>query len=380
MHKHWDIFCKIIDNFGDIGVCWRLARQLQAEHGLQVRLWIDDPAVAKQLIPSLNINLQTQVIQNISIDHWHADTVFSGDADVVIEAFSCGLPAAYLSKMRSNTVWINLEYLSAETWVDSFHAGNSKQGDLTRHFFFPGFTQATGGLLREHDIVTNNQLLASSKPLQHQFLDQLNLEDSDRLKISLFCYPHAPVHALLNAMASANQPIDCYVPASSILPIIAGFFGKDSIVAGEVLRHQNLNLYVLPFLSQADYDKLLAICDVNFVRGEDSWIRAIWAGKPFIWQPYLQSEETHITKLKAFLALFYDGFDNPRRQSSYDVHLAWVGNDISTEIWQHYLNNLAPLKALTLQQSNTLAAQADLATKLVIFSEKIIKNIVKNKV
>ncbi|MDP1597102.1 MAG: elongation factor P maturation arginine rhamnosyltransferase EarP [Methylotenera sp.] len=375
MHKHWDIFCKIIDNFGDIGVCWRLARQLQAEHALQVRLWIDDPVVAKQLIPSLNINLQTQVIQNISIDRWHADTVFNESAEVVIELFSGGLPAAYLSKMRPNTVWINLEYLSAETWVDSFHAGNSKRGDLTRYFFFPGFTPATGGLLREHDIVTNNQLLASSKPLQHQFLDQLNLEQhnrdhSNRLKISLFCYPHAPIHALLSAMANANQPTDCYVPASSILPIIAGFFGKNSIVAGEVLTHQNLNLYVLPFLSQADYDKLLAICDVNFVRGEDSWVRAIWAGKPFVWQPYLQTEQTHITKLKAFLALFYNKFDDINRQSTYDVHLAWVGNDISTGIWQDYLNNLATLKPLTLQQSHALATQADLATELVIFSEK----------
>ncbi|MDO9365513.1 MAG: elongation factor P maturation arginine rhamnosyltransferase EarP [Methylotenera sp.] len=380
MNKHWDIFCKIVDNFGDIGVCWRLARQLQAEHGLQVRLWIDDLTVAKQLIPTLDITLPTQVIQNISINFWPADTVFNESADVVIEAFSCGLPAAYLSKMRARTVWINLEYLSAETWVDSFHAGNSKQGDLTRHFFFPGFTPLTGGLLREHDIVTNNQLLASCRPLQHQFIDQLNLEHNNRLKISLFCYPHAPVHALLGAMANANQPTDCYVPAGSILPTIAGFFGKNSIVAGEILTHQNLNLHVLPFLSQADYDKLLVICDINFVRGEDSWVRAIWAGKPFIWQPYLQSEQTHITKLKAFLALFYDSFDNTSKQSSYDVHLAWVGNDISTDIWQHYLNNLASLKALTLQQSHTLATQADLATKLVIFSEKIIENIVKNKV
>jgi len=94
----------------------------------------------------------------------------------------------------------------------------------------------------------------------------------------------------------------------------------------------------------------------------------------------LQSEETHITKLKAFLALFYDSFNNSSRQSTYDVHLAWIGNDISTDIWQHYLNNLTSLKTLTLQQSNVLAAQADLATKLVIFSEKIIKNIVKNQV
>jgi hypothetical protein len=25
MQLHWDIFCRVIDNFGDIGVCWRLA-------------------------------------------------------------------------------------------------------------------------------------------------------------------------------------------------------------------------------------------------------------------------------------------------------------------------------------------------------------------
>lgn len=370
MNKRWDIFCKIVDNFGDIGVCWRLARQLQAEHDLQIRLWIDDLSAAKQLIPSLDTTLSTQVIQNIVITSWHAASIFNEPADVVIEAFSCELPAAYLSKMQANTVWINLEYLSAESWVEDFHAGNSKRNHLTRHFFFPGFTPATGGLLREHAVIANNQRLASNKLLQYQFLEQLNLEDNNHLKVSLFCYPYAPIHALLDAIAQSNQPIDCYVPASSILPNVASFFGKNSIVAGEVLTHKNLKLHVLPFLSQADYDKLLVICDINFVRGEDSWVRAIWAGKPFIWQPYLQTEQTHITKLKAFLALFYDKFDDINKQSTYDVHLAWVGNDISTGVWQHYLNNLATLKPLTLQQSHALATQADLATKLVIFSEK----------
>jgi uncharacterized repeat protein (TIGR03837 family) len=380
MNKHWDIFCKIVDNFGDIGVCWRLARQLQVEHHLQIRLWIDDLTIAKQLIPTLDTNLPTQVIQNISINFWQIDTVFNESADVVIEAFSCGLPATYLSKMQPDTVWINLEYLSAEAWVNSFHAGNSKQGNLTRHFFFPGFTPQTGGLLREHTIISSNQQLASEKALQHQFFEHLNLEHNNRLKVSLFCYPHAPIHDLLSAIANSNQPTDCYMPASSSLPAVARFFGKDTIVAGEKLTHQNLNLVVLPFLSQADYDKLLATCDINFVRGEDSWIRAIWAGKPFIWQPYLQSEDTHITKLKAFLALFYGCFDNISKQSTYDAHLAWAGENFSSDIWRHYLHNLTSMKTLTLQQMNTLATQTDLATKLVIFSENIIKNIIKNKV
>ncbi|MBY0444112.1 MAG: elongation factor P maturation arginine rhamnosyltransferase EarP, partial [Burkholderiales bacterium] len=37
----WDIFCRVIDNYGDIGVCWRLARQLSFEHGFAVRLMVD---------------------------------------------------------------------------------------------------------------------------------------------------------------------------------------------------------------------------------------------------------------------------------------------------------------------------------------------------
>lgn len=372
----WDIFCKIVDNFGDIGVCWRMARQLEAEHGLQICLWIDDLLVAKQLIPALDLTQKTQVIQNITIAAWHADTVFHTPAKVVIEAFSCELPPAYLATVHADTVWVNLEYLSAEHWVEDFHAGNSKRGKLTRHFFFPGFTSSTGGLLRERDIVTNNQELANNKETQEQFLQSLGLKNHSRLKVSLFCYPHAPVEQLLDAMANSNQPIDCYVPASSILPKVADYFGKNAVTTGEVLTNKNLHLHVLPFLSQTDYDKLLATCDINFVRGEDSWIRAIWAGKPFIWQPYFQSENTHIIKLNAFLDLFYSGCDEAAKKSTREAHAAWVSDCISTMAWQNYLNNIATLRTFTLQQTNELAAQTDLATKLVIFS----KNLLKNKV
>lgn len=370
----WDIFCKIVDNFGDIGVCWRLARQLQTEHGLQVRLWIDDLNIARQLIPALDITQQTQVIQNITIATWHSDTTFDQVADVVIEAFGCELPPTYLALMQTETGWVNLEYLSAEPWVEDFHARNSRRGNLTRHFFFPGFTKATGGLLREHDIVKNNQKIANDQQLQHDFFQRLKLKNSTSLKVSLFGYPHAPMHELLAAMTDSNQHIDCYVPASSILPKIAEFFGKHSIIAGEHLNYKNLNLYVLPFLSQADYDKLLAICDVNFVRGEDSWIRAVWAGKPFIWQPYWQTEDTHITKLNAFLDLFYPDCNEAAKQATYATHAAWTSDSMTTSVWQDYLNNLASLKTHALQQANSLALLPDLATNLVIFIEKLHQN------
>ena len=121
--KRWDIFCKIVDNFGDIGVCWRLARQLQLEHGLQIRLWIDDLSVAQKIIFSLNDKKTSQVCDGIKIEKWRAASDFSQAADVVIEAFACELPSAYLVAMaQQKSKWINLEYLSAENWVDDFHA------------------------------------------------------------------------------------------------------------------------------------------------------------------------------------------------------------------------------------------------------------------
>ncbi|HEU0231107.1 MAG TPA: elongation factor P maturation arginine rhamnosyltransferase EarP, partial [Burkholderiaceae bacterium] len=48
---------------------------------------------------------------------------------------------------------------------------------------------------------------------------------------------------------------------------------------------------------------LLWSSDLNLVRGEDSLVRAIWAGKPLIWHIYPQDENTHMDKLDAWLRL-----------------------------------------------------------------------------
>ena len=365
--KRWDIFCKVVDNFGDIGVCWRLARQLQSEHGLQIRLCIDDLGAAQKIISGLNIVESSQVCDEITILKWpSADKEFEADfskaAEVVIEAFACGLPSAYLAAMvQQQSKWVNLEYLSAEPWVADFHAKPSPQfflnsaNGLTRYFYFPGFTDATGGLIREHDIFGCHSDKSQS--------------DVDGLKISLFCYPHAPIHDLLTAMAESNQQINCYVPAGSILPQIADFFNEEAIGIGDYFTRDNLHVQILPFLSHADYDALLRDCDINFVRGEDSWVRAIWAGKPFIWQPYFQDENTHIKKLNAFLDLFYAGFNE--KQMVCKAHSAWVLGNMPIDTWQNYLNHLSAINAYTLQQTYRLANQPDLATKLVAFSNRL---------
>lgn len=353
MQKRWDIFCKVVDNFGDIGVCWRLAKQLQAEHGLQVRLWVDDWVAAQHLIPALN---STTRVEGINILHWHEAADFSQAADVVIEAFAGGLPTPYLTAMQARkSTWVNLDYLSAEAWVDEFHGKPSPQAyGLVRYFFFPGFTEKTGGLLREKKVTKNH--ISPEKQQDNKRKSELN--------VSLFCYPHAPIHELFKAMSQSNVPTICYVPQSTVLPKIAAYFNLTSLQIGDIVSDGDLKVQVLPFLSQDDYDKLLADCDVNFVRGEDSWVRAIWAAKPFIWQPYFQSEETHFTKLEAFLSIFYFQSD---LDAVHHLHHAWLKGEAMIRVWENYLSQLDIIAGHIIKQVNYYNKQQDLAEKLVFF-------------
>ena len=375
--QHWDIFCKVVDNYGDIGICWRLAQQLHIEHGLHIRLWVDDLDSAQKIIKNLNINLNQQVVDGIVILKWNgedkeAEGIFLHAANVVIEAFACGLPTAYLAAMaQQQSKWVNLEYLSAEAWVDDFHAKPSPKPDgLIRHFYFPGFTENTGGLIRTPDIFYKNQVLADDVQLQNDFWQSLRLTNHQYLKVSLFCYSFAPVQQLLSAMAQSVQPMHCYVSDSHIFDQVAPFFGQASIRAGQTLVRQNLTLHVLPFLSQADYDKLLAACDLNFVRGEDSWIRAIWAGKPFIWQPYIQDKNAHMVKLNAFLDLFYVNYD--KKYLPCKAHVYWSTEQLPNDVFAEYMQHLPAIKSYTQLQSAQLASQPDLAAKLVIFCNNLV--------
>ena len=371
LNQRWDIFCKIVDNFGDIGVCWRLAKQLRTEHSLHISLWIDDFAAAKKIIPSLHLAKNKQVCDEITLLKWDDTADFSEAAEVVIEAFSCELSPAYLAAMaQRQSKWINLEYLSAEPWIDDFHAQPSPQANgLIRHFYFPGFTIKTGGLIRESNALAchsdENRNLASLISLD----SKAQWNDTNSLKISLFCYPDAPVHNLFTALQANKNKVIVYVPVSGIVPKIADFFGQQSIEVGQQLTSNNLTVQVLPFLPQQGYDQLLRDCDLNFVRGEDSWIRAIWAAKPFIWLPYFQEENTHIVKLNAFLNRFYAEYE--QKQVVCEAHEYWAAGHASQAdslaVWQQYLNQLKLLQVHTQLQAVNLAKQPDLASQLVDF-------------
>ena len=362
--QRWDLFCKVIDNYGDIGVCWRLARQLRDEYALNVRLWVDDLGVAGRLINGLNPSLISQITNGVEVCLWGNDENFADTlpAEVVIEAFACELPQPYIQNMaQTKPTWLNLEYLSAEKWVDNFHAQQSihPSTGLKKTFFFPGFTGKTGGLLRERHLSSSRASFKAEEFWRHLSVTPVK----NSIKVSLFCYPHAPIESLLNHMSEGTKPVHCFVPNTTILPSVAEYFGKPVLSVGETVSHKQLTVTVLPFLSQDEYDHLLWACDLNFVRGEDSWIRALWAAKPFVWQTYPQDENLHLTKLQAFFDVYQPAM------CLTDFNQAWLGGQMNQPLWNQLLGELSILQKHAEKQTHEFKKQADLAANLVIFSK-----------
>jgi uncharacterized repeat protein (TIGR03837 family) len=350
-----DIFCNVIDNSGDIGVCWRLARQLANEHGLAVRLWVDDPASLAKLCPEADAGLERQQCRGVEVRHWtkkyfnsfpHGQTLSrpvghplppAGEglgereiADLVIEAFACKLPQSYIEAMAAlehKPVWINLEYLSAEDWVESHHKLPSPHPSLplTKYFFFPGFTPKTGGLLLERDLLARRDTFSNDVPMQQAFWRSVGMEmpASDTLKVSLFAYENGALHGLFDAWSDRPQSVLCLVPEGRILAQVGQYFGDDAPHAGSAYARGSLQVRVLPFVEQDRFDLLLWACDVNFVRGEDSFVRAQWAGKPLIWQIYPQHDEVHLKKLEAFLMLYGRQLGQPENAALQGMWMGW---------------------------------------------------------
>jgi uncharacterized repeat protein (TIGR03837 family) len=295
-----DIFCHVVDNYGDIGVCWRLACQLVKEPGWVVRLWIDDLHGLSKLFPRVNVALQQQHCSGIQVCRWQENFPLIQPADLVIETFACQLPATYVEAMavRSpQSIWINLEHLSAEEWVRGCHRLPSPHPALTinKYYFFPGFMRDTGGLLLEQNLLALRDDFQRDVRQQGMFWQSLEMElpGADVLKISLFGYENAALDSLLNVWAEGAEPVLCLVPEGRLLPRVAACFGVAQAKAGDEFLSGSLRLRILPFISQQQYDRLLWACDVNFVRGEDSFVRAQWAAKPMVWQIYPQHDLVH---------------------------------------------------------------------------------------
>ena len=312
--RSWDIFCQVIDNFGDIGVCWRLAADLAAR-GHQVRLWVDDASALHWMAP--------QGAAGVEVRLWTQPLALEGitPGDVLVEAFGCEVAPEFIAMYRQargaggrfgpkKPLWINLEYLSAEPYVERSHRMPSPVmagpgAGATKWFFYPGFTPATGGLLREPDLLQRQTAFDRSAWRQAHAADKVS---PSAPWVSLFCYEPPALGDALGQLAHATPPAHLLVTP-----------GRAAAAVRALPTPPALSITWLAPCPQPAFDHLLWACDLNLVRGEDSLVRALWAGQPLVWHIYPQHDNAHHDKLDAFL----DWLDAPPLLRRF--HRVWNG-------------------------------------------------------
>lgn len=339
----WDIFCQVIDNYGDIGVCWRLAVNL-AQRQQQVRLWVDDPSALQWLAPHGHCHVE--------VIHWHANTTPTCTAgDVLIESFGCNIGETMqrwwvAGKPIQDKRWINLEYLSAESYVARSHLLPSPimYGAATgwsKTFFYPGFNAQTGGLLRELDLLQRQAAFDTTAWLQQH---GINAQSNT---VSLFCYEPPALAAVLQQLTSQHTQV--LVTAGRAQAAVHAIETKN--IPPTPQHHK------LPFLPQTEFDHLLWAADCNLVRGEDSLVRALWAGKALVWNIYPQDDRAHHAKLEAFL----DWLDAPSDMRIYhQVYNGLSQQALPAMRWQAW-------QACVQQAREQLLQQPDLVSQLISF-------------
>ena len=359
-----DVFCRVIDNFGDAGVCWRLSRQLVNEHHLLVRLWIDRPETLAAFV--LTDSEDDGLVRNglIKICRLQEASFQAQPADIVIETFGCDVPIEFAERMTERippSLWVNLEYLSAEDWVEGCHALPSPHPHLpiTRWFFFPGFSQKTGGLLREQDLLKKRKKIQIDAQKMQELADQI-----DPIRVSIFCYDHPLVDALFDAFEqhheTTGRKTECLIFQSPLQRRANDWIATHPEHATSIV--------FLPWLTQDQFDEVLWNCDFNVVRGEDSFVRAQWAGRPFLWDIYPTEDDAHLVKMAAFLRHYREGWlETEAGKLLGKLWQPWVRREphALSEAWMQLIQVLPSLTTQAELWCDRLSSQSDLTTSLL---------------
>ena len=384
----WDIFCAVVDNYGDIGVTWRLAKQLSSEQSIAITLWVDDLKSFSHILPALDPDLLTQVHFGVTINQWSEPLAIAYQTgNVLIEAFACELPEQVktiliamhqTSKVNSNVakppLWLNLEYLSAESWVEGCHGLPSMQSSgLKKYFYFPGFSTKTGGLICENKLFEQRDAWQQKPKNRQDLFASLGLTDIKPYDnvVSVFSYETNALLALCETWQSGEQITHALFPKGRSLNSLQSILpcSIEQLSAGMQIKLGNLVIHILPMTDQEGYDKLLWSCDFNIVRGEDSFLRAQWAAKPFIWHIYPQEDDYHLIKLDAFMQLYCNNLPSELAKHWKALNLAFnkEQQEQTTIHWQKM--NLVDLSLLQHVKQWPIDAinDVDLVSRLVQF-------------
>ena len=361
MFDRIDIFCDVIDNFGDAGVTYRLARALKAELvDSDIRLFTNGLEAFSEIDRRIDHKLKDQICGGIRFSSYDILTPEFAEKyeipELVIEAFACHIPAAYYEKaLDSDCLIINLDHLSAEKWIEGVHLKESLTGrKAKKYFFMPGLTSASGG------IIPDRQLSDGEKAEKRKYFENLYGLESDSFLISVFTYEH-DFRQFFSDLKSIGKKVSL---------IVFGEKSQRSIGKAD-LEDDGIRIIYSDFLPQAEYDDLLKACDLNFVRGEDSWARACLSKKPFVWHAYHQKDNYQLVKVKAFLEYleeFYSDLEFFELYSSYMMKFNDRNGTAADESAGFMLQNAQTLERYNISLSEHLIKNCNLINNLLFFA------------
>ncbi|WP_371751642.1 elongation factor P maturation arginine rhamnosyltransferase EarP [Snodgrassella alvi] len=371
MAEAW-VFVRVIDNYGDAGVGWRLSCLLAEYLHMHVRLWIDDTDALNKLVPA------PEKQARITIEAWQGDAMMqqqlsaAADPVLVIETFGCELPPQVLERMRQRRpLWLNWEYLTAEDWAVGLHAMSSLQPNgLEKYFWFMGIDADSGGLLREPDYLAEREKFRQQPKLQQAFRQEygLPLQHTGQLWL-VFAYTSGQWAQWMAMWQQADTPVTLWLAGGQVIESLraAKLIAPEELQQeGDICELGNVTLVRIPFVPQAAFDRLLWLADAAIVRGEDSFVRALWAGLPFFWHIYRQDDDVHLQKLHSFWFKAMQGWPAELRQAftvlSDDLNGAGAVSSLKREQawqylcahWQSWVKSAAAWSEMLHRQDNAL--------------------------
>lgn len=383
MAEAW-VFVRVIDNYGDAGVGWRLSCLLAEYLHMHVRLWIDDTDALNKLLPA------PEKQARITIEAWQGDAMMqqqlsaAADPVLVIETFGCELPPQVLERMRQcRPLWLNWEYLTAEDWAVGLHAMSSLQPNgLEKYFWFMGIDADSGGLLREPDYLAEREKFRQQPQLQQAFRQEygLPLQHTGQLWL-VFAYTSGQWAQWMAMWQEADTPVTLWLAGGQVIESLraAKLIAPEELQQeGDICELGNVTLVRIPFVPQAAFDRLLWLADAAIVRGEDSFVRALWAGLPFFWHIYRQDDDVHLQKLHAFWFKAMQGWPAELRQAftvlSDDLNGAGAVSSLKREqAWQYLCAHWQSWVKSAAAWSEMLHGQDNALEKLARFSHLPLK-------
>ena len=340
-----DIFCQVIDNYGDVGVAYRLAREFKRVYpNKKLRFIINQ-------MEELNLIKKSEEIEIIT---YQDISKIENSADLIIESFGCEIPKEYMDRaLKNSKLIINLEYFSAEDWVDDFHLQESFLGEnLKKYFFIPGLSKKSGGILLDNEFLERKKKVTKNKGY---YLKKIGINEKYDLIGSVFSY-EKNFDFLIEELKKLDKKILLLILSEKTQKNFIKYFDN-------VNNYDKIKFVKLPFFTYDKYEELLALCDFNLVRGEDSFVRALLLGKPFLWHIYPQEGNTHIKKLESFLEKYCP--------NNKELKETFINYNINKDNFSYFFKNFKEIEEHNKKYANHLIKNCNLIEKLINFIENI---------